>query len=301
MAEVDRLGDLLGGTDGKDGIKYEAASVEDDKQHGTSAEIQEHMKLYDPIRKGLHLIQENVEKINKLKQKDRTTANEKARKEIMTELDTIMSETTGTGTAIKRQLDEIKKQNQVYSSKNKDSAKSQVRDNMYQTNIRKFHQVMNDYNGASHEFKQALQERTRRQLKIVDSEISDEDVEKIVESGQANDVIKQALISDNLQSVVRDIEERHLDILKLEKQVLEVYELFRDLATLVELQQESLDVIENRIQHARDYTVQAEKELQSAEVYQSKARKRMCCLLFLLLGILIAVLAPVLATQLKKS
>jgi len=175
------------------------------------------MKLYDPIRKGLHKIQENVEKINKLKQKDRTMANEKARKEIMTELDGIMSETTGTGTSIKKQLDTIKKQNQEYAEKNKDSAKAQVRDNMYQTNIRKFHQVMNDYNAASHEFKQALQERTRRQLKIVDSEISDEDIEKIVESGQANDVIKQALISDNLQNVVRDIEERHLDILKLEK------------------------------------------------------------------------------------
>jgi len=172
---------------------------------------------------------------------------------------------------------------------------------MYQTNIRKFHQVMNDYNAASHEFKQALQERTRRQLKIVDSEISDEDIEKIVESGQANDVIKQALISDNLQNVVRDIEERHLDILKLEKQVLEVYELFRDLATLVELQQESLDVIETRITAARDYTVQAEKELHSAENYQTKARRRQCCLLMLLLGVLVAVLAPVLATQLKKS
>jgi len=185
--------------------------------------------------------------------------------------------------------------------KNKDSAKAQVRDNMYQTNIRKFHQVMNDYNAASHEFKQALQERTRRQLKIVDSEISDDDIEKIVESGQANDVIKQALISDNLQNVVRDIEERHLDILKLEKQVLEVYELFRDLATLVELQQESLDVIETRITAARDYTVQAEKELHSAENYQQKARRRQCCLFLLLLGVLVAVLAPTLATQLKKS
>jgi len=273
--------------------------IEEEKH--SSPEIQEYMKFYDPIRQGLHRIQENVEKINKLKQKDRNTASEKARKEIMTELDTIMSETTGTGTAIKKQLDEIKKQNQLYAEKNKDSAKAQVRDNMYQTNIRKFHQVMNDYNAASHEFKQALQERTRRQLKIVSSDISDEDIEKIVESGQANDVIKQALVSDNLQNVVRDIEERHLDILKLEKQVLEVYELFRDLATLVELQQESLDVIENRIQHARDYTVQAEKELHSAENYQKKARQRQCCLLLILLGVLVAVLAPILATQLKKS
>jgi len=219
----------------------------------------------------------------------------------MVELESIMSETTSTGTKVKKQLDKIYQQNQEYSNSHKDSAKNQVRGNLYQTNLRKFHQVMNDYNAASHEFKQALQERTRRQLKIVNSEISDEEVERIVESGQAQDVITKALISDNLQSVVRDIEERHLEILKLEKQVLEVYELFKDLATLVELQQESLDVIENRINHAKDYTLQAEKELNQAENYQKKARQRQCCLLILVLAILVAILAPILATKLKSS
>jgi len=154
---------------------------------------------------------------------------------------------------------------------------------------------------ASHEFKQSLQERIRRQLKIVDSKISDEEVEKIVASGQADGVIKQVLISENLQDVVRDIEDRHLDILKLERQVLEVYELFKDLATLVEIQQESLDVIENRIGKAKDYVERAEGQLAEAEVYQKKTRKKQCCLIILLLAILIAILGPVLGTQLKKS
>jgi len=54
--------------------------------------------------------------------------------------------------------------------------------------------------------------------------------------------------------------------------VLEIHELFRDLATLVDLQQESLDVIENRILHAKNYTVKAEKELVEANEYQNKAR-----------------------------
>ena len=160
---------------------------------------------------------------------------------------------------------------------------------------------MNDYNTAAHAFKKDLQKRTYREIKIVDSTISDEEIEKIVESGKANDVIKQALISDNLQDVVRVIEERHLDILKLEQQVLEIYELFRDLATLVDLQQESLDVIENRILHAKNYTEKAEVELNEAEDYQKKARNRRCCLLLILLGVLVAVLVPTLLTTLKKS
>lgn len=290
---VDRLGEL--------GSKTDDEPMVDKKTSSGNQEIADHMKLYEPIKRGLEVIRGNVDKIGALKDKEKTVATEKARKEIMDALDQIMTETTKTGRDIKHALDAIKVQDAAYAKQNKDSAKNQMRVNLYQTHIRRFHQDMNEYNAASHEFKQSLQERTRRQLKIVDNKISDEDVEKIVASGQAEGVIKQVLISENLQDVVRDIEDRHLDILKLERQVLEVYELFKDLATLVDIQQESLDVIENRIGKAKDYVEKAEGQLAEAEVYQKRTRKKQCCLLILLLAVLIAILAPVLGTQLSKS
>lgn len=92
-----------------------------------------------------------------------------------------------------------------------------------------------------------------------------------------------------------------MEIIRLEQSVLEIYELFQDLATLVELQSESLDVIETRISKARDYTERAEVELHSAEDYQKKSRSKMCIMLVLLVIVLIAVLAPTLYTQLKSS
>jgi len=299
---VDRLGELTADAGGpSDTDETDHKDSKGDSDTSVSPEILAYMQLYEPIKRGLTVITDNVDKINKLKQKDRTTANEKARKEIMTELDNIMRQTTATGAQIKKTLEQIKLSDEKYFEKNKDTAKGEVRKNLYQTNLRRFHQVMNEYNAASHEFKQALQERTRRQLKIVDSTISDDEVEKIVESGQANNVIKQALLSDNLKSVVKDIEERHLDILKLESQVLEVYELFRDLATLVSLQQESLDVIEHRIQNAAAYTKQAQEQLVQAEHHQTKARQKKCCLLMILLGVLLAILVPSILAGIKKS
>jgi t-SNARE complex subunit (syntaxin) len=179
----------------------------------------------------------NNGEIDKLRVKDRTTANEKGRKEIMHELDVIMKNTTRTGQECKAYLDHIKKDNAKYNSDHKDSAKSQMRENMYQTYIRRFHQVecivpclstsiirmccnlclccchieqvMTDYNTASYEFKKNLQERTKRQLKIVDEKLTDEEAEHLVDSGQAQEVIKQALISENLLDAVAEVEERH--------------------------------------------------------------------------------------------
>jgi len=304
MGDVDRLKELkiASGEDEKV-IEEDEKAKEKEKNLNTKqkAEIADHMKLYDMVKESLQVIKANVGKIEKLREKDRKTANEKERKEIMSTLDKTMEETNQHGARIKKQLEFIKTENEKYAKEHKDSAKHQMRTNLYQTHVRRFHQIMNDYNLVSNDFRQALQDRTRRQLKIVDKDITDDEVEKIVESGKAQEVIKQALISDDLEDVVRDIEERHQDILKLERQVLEVYELFRDLAQLVDLQQDSLDVIDARIQSAKNYTERAEVELTEAEDYQKKARKRQCMILGIVIGGLVVILAPTLSVVLKQS
>jgi len=304
MGDVDRLKELKLAAGADDKPTEEDEKTKDKEKNLNSkqkAEIADHMKLYDIVKESLQVIKTNVGKIEKLREKDRKTANEKERKEIMSTLDKTMEETNQNGARIKKQLEFIKNENDKYAKEHKDSAKHQMRTNLYQTHVRRFHQIMNDYNLVSNDFRQALQDRTRRQLKIVDKDITDDEVEKIVESGKAQEVIKQALMSDDLDDVVRDIEERHQDILKLERQVLEVYELFRDLAQLVDLQQDSLDVIDARIQSAKNYTERAEGELIEAEDYQKKARKRQCIILGIVIAVLVVILAPTLSTVLKSS
>ena len=302
MSDVDRLAELRGEagvTDddsGASGTGSSSVSVEVDH---SEADVAEHMKRYDTIKRGLDLIKSNADMVERLRQKNKQTANEKARKDIMAQMDKIMATTNTYGHAIKQALDEIKTENGAYKKDNTNHySKIQMRTNLYENNIKNFQHTMNTYNTAAHSFKQDLQKRTKRELKIVDAELTEEEVDDIVESGRAQDVIKQALVSENLQDVVRVIEERHADIMRLEQQVLEIYELFRDLAVLVDLQQESLDVIENRIMHAKNYTEKAEVELQEAEEYQKKARNRRCCILMVLLVIVAVILGPTLGKSL---
>lgn len=290
---ADRLGELKSFDDGDDGWGEPEEETND---------TQEHYKQYDMIKQGLERIKANVAEIERLKEVDRNIANEAKRKENMTKLDNVMVRTNGIAQKMKQKLDVLKHENEEFKRAHKgEVAKTQMRNNLYQTYVRRFHQVMNEYNTAAHEFKQNLQDRTRRQLKIVDASITDEEADRIVASGQANGVIKQALISENLEDVVRDIEERHMDILNLEQQVLEVYQLFQDLASLVDIQQESLDVIENRIEHAKAYALKAEEELHQAEIIQRKSKKRCCCVLLCLMGMLIAIILPILVSAMSNA
>jgi syntaxin 1B/2/3 len=96
-----------------------------------------------------------------------------------------------------------------------------------------------------------------------------------VEGEHADKIIGDAMmdvgISQELDTAVREIEERHMGIVKLERQVREIYELFRDLATLVDLQQETMDIIDQRISSAKAYTEKAVEEMRVSSLSLARA------------------------------
>jgi len=84
---------------------------------------------------------------------------------------------------------------------------------------------------------------------------------------------------------VAELEQRRIEIGKIEQDVMEVSELYRDLQHIVHEQQEHIDTIDSSIVQAKDRTEEGHKELLQAEEYQKKARKKQCCMLFLVLAI----------------
>jgi t-SNARE complex subunit (syntaxin) len=80
-----------------------------------------------------------------------------------------------------------------------------------------------------------------------------------------------------------------------------MHRLFLDLAILVQQQGEVIDNIEKNIEEAKYSVAKAEVDLVKAKEYQQAARKKKCCILIIVIGILAAILVPVLITQLGKS
>ncbi len=131
---------------------------------------------------------------------------------------------------------------------------------------------------------------------VVDKTLDDKVIDKLVEEGKSQEVLDGALMSDDLRDCIGDIEQRHADVLRLERQVREVYELFKDLAVLVDVQQDSLDVIEKHIHAAKDYAEKGADHLKQAEDYQNSARKRQCCILVIIMVVLAVVIIPTVAS-----
>ncbi len=69
------------------------------------------------------------------------------------------------------------------------------------------------------------------------------------------------------------IELRHRDVLRLEQSIIELHQLFLDVAMMIENQGEMVDQIEYNVGQSVAYTKEAVSELKKAETHAKKSRK----------------------------
>jgi len=86
-----------------------------------------------------------------------------------------------------------------------------------------------------------------------------------------------------------EVKRRAEGIRAIERDVSELADMFVDLHSLVVEQGELINRIDDNVSNARDETEGATQQLIQAEQHQKTARKRQCCLLFLVLAIVTAV------------
>ncbi|GFZ08771.1 syntaxin of plants 111 [Actinidia rufa] len=102
-----------------------------------------------------------------------------------------------------------------------------------------------------------------------------------------------------LETVV-EIQDRHDAAKEVEKSLLELHQVFLDMAVMVEAQAEQLDDIHHHVINAAQYVNGGANNLKTAKRYQRSSRRWMCIGIVLLLILILAVIIPI-ATSFSKS
>ncbi|XP_017291984.1 syntaxin-4 [Kryptolebias marmoratus] len=159
---------------------------------------------------------------------------------------------------------------------------------------REFVELMGHCNTIQAQYRDRNVARIQRQLKITGNNVTDEELDAMLESGQT-DVFTQNILIDAkaTKQALNEIESRHDEILKLEKSITELHQMFQYLAMEVEAQGEMVDRIEVNIKQSCDYVEKAKDNVEKAVTYQQKARKKkvwiaICCAILIII-IVIAV------------
>jgi len=252
----------------------------------------DYVKDFDAVKKKLDSIKAHTDRIHELRKKADVQVKDSDEKVLMKELDTIMDSCKKEATIAKNLLAKLEEENKKFAAANPSSTTTQIRSNLLATNTRSFNTVMRDYQAATESFRDSLRQRIGRQARILKEDITDEQIEEVINSKNPGEFLKEAMgLSDALVDAVAELEERHERMKRIEQGVKEIQELFQDLALLVDEQAEHIDNIERNVAQTSKYTEQAEKELLKAEKTQKRSRKCMCFLFLLLIGVVIALIA----------
>ncbi|MCO5573137.1 hypothetical protein L7F22_026902 [Adiantum nelumboides] len=121
-------------------------------------------------------------------------------------------------------------------------------------------------------------------------------VETLIETGEGEKIFKNAIKSQGrgqITGTLAEIQERHEGVRDLEKKLLELHQIFLDMAVLVEAQGEMLDCIEEQATKAAEHTERGVQIIQKAKSLQKNKRKWMLITMILLLIIIVVILVPV--------
>lgn len=164
-----------------------------------------------------------------------------------------------------------------------------IRQNLNTTITRKFVDEMKIYQSAQQDYKNAIKSKASRQIRSIQPEATDEQVEQVMRSeGGREALMKQAVLSnsvnDQIQTTFDKVAGKYQDVLTLESSVAELHQMFMDFALLTEQQGELLDQIEYQVTSANDHVEYANEEVHKAIEYQSAIRKKQCWIIAIVTG-----------------
>jgi len=167
--------------------------------------------------------------------------------------------------------------------------------NIQESLIVQLRNVYEELQNARTNFEDRCKQRIQRSLEIAGYNVSEVDVDEALEKGTPI-FSREFADTQSAALALRDIQDRHDQLIGLEKNIEEVHDLFVDLSMMISLQGEVINRIETAVEIASEDVSSGQKHLQSAAASKKKYHKRKCCIWVVLVCIVAVVIAVLVFT-----
>ncbi|KAJ3451480.1 syntaxin-1a [Anaeramoeba flamelloides] len=170
---------------------------------------------------------------------------------------------------------EKKTQKLINQENNQNVFQSRIRVNNIASVKNKFLKLFQEFLALDSSLRDDLTNNIVRQCKIVDPDLDEEEIEKVIENSNVHKFNAfSPLQTCNSQRILEEISKQYSNILFLEKSISELSSMFSDFSFLVHLQSEKIDSIENNIVNSKKNIQDTNKILKESRGLQKKVRKK---------------------------
>ncbi|WVZ16008.1 hypothetical protein V8G54_013574 [Vigna mungo] len=144
----------------------------------------------------------------------------------------------------------------------------------------------------------------RRVFTVTGTRADEETIDRLIETGDSEQIFQKAIQEQGrgqIMDTLAEIQERHEAVRDVEKKLLDLQQIFLDIAVLVDAQGEMLDNIETQVSSAVDHVQQGNNALVKAKKLQKNSRKWMCVAILILLIFIIIIIVTVIKPWVHKN
>ncbi|KAI3465638.1 hypothetical protein Pfo_022301 [Paulownia fortunei] len=202
---------------------------------------------------------------------------------------------------VKVKIEAINKENLANRQKpgcGKGSAVDRSRMNMTNALTKKFKDLMTEFQTLRQRIDDEYREVVeRRVITVTGTRPDEETINHLIETGNSEQIFQKAIQEmghGQVLNTLEEIQERHDAVREIEKKLLDLHQIYLDMAVLVEAQGEILDNIESQVSNAVDHVQSGTTALENAKKLQKNSRKWMCIAIIILLIIVAIIVVGVL-------
>ncbi|CAF0852441.1 unnamed protein product [Rotaria sordida] len=266
--------------------QFQKLEYQNENSHSTTINIDNESNVTDFLKE-IDLIRLDIDKIDELiqevKQIHSAMLEPRTNSKLGQELDDKNEEIKNSSYEVSTKLKKMEQAKQNCDDHDKMNAQWRVKESQIFVLTRRFRDTMVAYNQETMSHRDRCKSFIVCELEISGNRKTNDELEDILESGFPGTFNLSILVDTQKAKQSLDaIEARHLDIIKLEKSIKELYNMFQDLAILVTDQGEMIDSIEHNVSKAVDYVEDGTRDVGAAQQYAKKSFKRKVCIIIIL-------------------
>lgn len=274
---------------------------------GGDADLGKFFDDVDSIKNDMEAIQQLFGKLQRANEESKTVHKAKDMKALRDLMDKSVTEVLRKAKVVKRKLEDLDKSNMAnrrLSGCEEGTSTDRTRISVTNSLRKKLKDSMGEFQVLRQSMMEEYKDIIGRRFYTITGEHADEDtIEKIISAGEGETVLQKAIQEQgrgHILETIHEIQERHDAVKDIERNLLELHQIFLDMAVLVEAQGEHLNDIEYNVSNAVNYVERGTKQLHIAKKHRRSSRKWMCIGIIILLILIIVIVVPI-ATSIKKS
>ncbi|CAH1417524.1 unnamed protein product [Lactuca virosa] len=179
------------------------------------------------------------------------------------------------------------------------------RTNMTNSLAKKFRDIMTEFQTLRQKIDDEYREVVeRRVITVTGTRPDEETINNLIETGNSEQIFQNAMKEmgrGQVLNTLEEIQERHDAVREIEKKLLDLHQIYLDMAVLVEAQGDLLDNIESQVANAVDHVNMGTDALTTAKSLQKRSRKCMMIAIILLLVIALIIILSILKPWKKNN